>query len=138
VILKKLLLATAASTASFLISHPAFAWHPIVVSNNTDPTIVMVKFKSPGISPQKFSVDIGAHWVGVIGPLREDGGPCLRTLVITLIDRLGEDVAATSATPINVCIETWINVAQTHAYPGGDTFVATHGQGTGPAGRPGP
>lgn len=126
--MKKLLLATTA----IVLSSPAFAWHQINIYNNTDPPVIQVKFKSPGIGPQKFPLDIGSHWIGTIGPLREDGGPCLRSLVVTLIDRLGEDVIATAAKSMDVCNEGWIAVTQTHVYPGGDTFVVTHGQGSGP------
>lgn len=131
--LKKLLL----TITAIVMSSPAYAWHPIIIYNNTDPLIHLVKFKSPGIAPQKFVVDTASHWISAFGPLREDGGPCLRHLIITVIDRLGDDVIVSSATPMDVCNEGWINITQTHVYPGGDTFVVTHGQGSGAAGRPG-
>jgi hypothetical protein len=133
--LKKLLLATAA----IVLSSPAFAWHEIVIYNKTNATIDLVKFKSPGasnVAPQRFFVKTPEQSFSVFGPLQDDGGPCLRTVIVVLTDKIGEDFRAAAGTQMNVCTEGFISVSYKNVPLGVDTFVVTHGIGTGPAGKP--
>ena len=129
--------ATVTAILAMLTTTPAFAWHPIVIYNNTDPVVIKsVTFTAPGFNPVTFEVDVPIHSFRTFGPVPDQpGSPCLRHLVVDLILPAGVTPYA-APTPMDVCNEGWINVSFAHVYPGGDTVVITHGVGSGPAGPP--
>jgi hypothetical protein len=129
--LKKLLLAT---TAAVLMSSPAFAWHPITITADTDPDeILSVFFTTPNRAAQSFPINMPglAGWWRTFGPLHEDGGPCLRKVHVVVSNLNLGQATEKSATLMNVCTETWIHVSGTWPsywlVPGATPLVVTHG-----------
>jgi hypothetical protein len=130
--MKKAIAATVA--LAMLGTTPAFAWHPITITNATDPVLIReVTFTAPPTNAVSFVVNVPVHQSRTFGPVPEDGGPCLRTLIVEIITSYGGAYNYTAPTKMNVCTETWINVGFAHVYPGGDKIIITHG---GPAGAP--
>lgn len=130
-----------AAVAAILATSPAFAWHPIVIYNHTDPDLVHgVQFDGGGVPSVGYIVDVPQGSFRVFGPLPEGGG-CLRTLTVQVTNPRYNPptINVVAPTQMNVCTEGYIVVSGYWNPPpfSGSPIVITHGVGSGPAGSPG-